>query len=130
MSTGRLTESPGRYTDLNLVPMIDILLVLVIIFMLQRLTVMVLHLPAPSTSQPLESGEIVLSIDAAGNYILNSKPIVRDSLDAELRSILRGRPQTILFIHPDRQLSYRDVVAAMDMAKGTGVELSLLLRDP
>jgi|SRR5690606_17083174 len=113
----------------NLVPMIDVLLVLLIIFMMiipmSRKAIDV-QLPDPNpqvaTANP-SSDQIVLELLPDGSYEINNQPVASGNLDTRLREIYDPRPDKIIFIKGDPSLKYQDVVKAMDIARGAGVKV-------
>lgn len=113
----------------NLVPMIDVLLVLLIIFMMiipmSRKAIDV-QLPDPNPQVPVvptESNQIVLEVLADGSYEINSQPVSAGGLDARLREIYDPRPDKIIFVKGDPSIKYQEVVKAMDIARGAGVKV-------
>lgn len=111
--------------DINMTPMIDVLLVLLVIFMivvpqLQRSIDVQLPVDKPA-SEAAPSTQIVLEIDAAGNMTINTQPVGKGELEDRLREIYSNRPDKVLFIKADGQVTYQDVIAAMDVARGAGV---------
>jgi len=110
----------------NVIPMIDILLVLLIIFMIsQPLSRMAMSVQVPpqerAAATSAVSTQIVLELTADGGYAINSQPVPKDQLDAQFHAIYDGRPTKLLFVKaaPDRM--YQDVIEAMDIARGAGV---------
>jgi biopolymer transport protein TolR len=113
----------------NLVPMIDVLLVLLIIFMMiipmSRKAIDV-QLPDPNPqvpTAPTESNQIVLEVLPDGNFQINSQPVAAGGLDRRLREIYDPRPDKIIFIKGAPTLKYQDIVKAMDIARGAGVKV-------
>lgn len=121
--SGNLTSEP------NVVPMIDILLVLLIIFMitqpLSRTTISVQVAPPLEQNQVKSenSNQIVLELGDDGGYSINQQPVPKDQLDAQLHSIYDPRPAKLLFIKPGQRRIYQDVIEAMDVAKGAGIQI-------
>ena len=111
----------------NVIPMIDIMLVLLIIFMIsQPLTRMAIdvQVPPPVTSPATgPSTQIVLEIAADGSYNINGQPVPKDQLDTQIHAIFDPRPAKLLFIKSAPNRRYGDIVHAMDIARGAGVQV-------
>ncbi len=112
----------------NVVPMIDILLVLLIIFMIsQPLARMALDVQVPPPQQASKtkdpSNQIVLEVRDDGTYAINQQPVPRDQLDAQFHAIYDARPAKLLFIKAGKNRLYQDVIEAMDIARGAGVQI-------
>ena len=126
MSVG---DSGGMSAEPNVVPMIDILLVLLIIFMVsQPMSRMALNVQVapPDTRTAQESAannQIVLELPDAGGYLINQQPVPVNQLDAQLHTIYDPRPAKLLFIKAGRNRIYQDVIDAMDVARGAGVQI-------
>ena len=112
----------------NVVPMIDILLVLLIIFMItQPLSRMAMDVQVPpeETQQTPQSNpnQIVLELTADGSYQVNGMQIPKDQLGEQLRAIYEPRPAKLLFIKAAPERIYQEVIEAMDIARGAGVQV-------
>jgi biopolymer transport protein ExbD len=112
----------------NVVPMIDILLVLLIIFMItQPLSRMAMDVQVPppdnTTTTQQANNQIVLELDDAGGYAINGQPVPKDQLDTQIHAIFDPRPAKLLFIKAGANRLYQDVVEAMDVARGAGVQI-------
>lgn len=113
----------------NVVPMIDIMLVLLIIFMIMQPMMrkaVDLQLPEPSPSVVTAnqaSDQIVLEVLADGSFALNREPLTKETLSARLVEVYANRPDKIIFLKGDDKVIYQDVIAAMDMARGAGVKV-------
>ena len=116
----------GISSDINVTPMIDVLLVLLIIFMiiqpLNRQTIPI-QVPPPQTSDAASgpSNQIVLEVRDDGTYAMNGQLVPKDQLDAQIHSVYDARPVKLLFVKPGPNRIYQDVIEAMDIARGAGV---------
>lgn len=118
--------------DPNIVPMIDILLVLLIIFMMFSV-IGVPHLPlqVPDPAATAAPGvPLVLSVDAGPTYSLNGRVLERARLQQELVAVFAGRPEKVLFVRGAREVRYQEVVAAFDAARGAGVRATGVVVPP
>lgn len=125
MATGSNT---GLNNDINVTPMIDVLLVLLIIFMmvvpnLRKAIDLQLPDPQPST-QPANvvSQQIVLEV-LPGGYAINKEQVSKDRLVGRLKEIYDNRPEKIIFVKGDPKVTYQDVIFAMDMSRQAGVKV-------
>jgi biopolymer transport protein TolR len=127
---GMSVGQSGRTTvkaEPNVIPMIDIMLVLLIIFMITvpALAAGFQAVPPEGVNlkpHPEEDSDQVLGIDAEGQYFLNKQPIRPDDLPAALRRIYDARTvDKILFVKAHRELPYQKVLDAMDIAAKSGV---------
>ena len=127
--------------EINVVPYIDVMLVLLVIFMVTAplLTQGIeVNLPKAS-SEPIENVSndqpLVLSVDAAGNLYINvgedeDEPTTGKQVVARVGAVLRNRPDTPIFVKADREVSYGNVVAAMVLLQQGGALNIGFVTDP
>ena len=120
--------------DINVTPLVDVMLVLLIIFMV---TAPMLHqgisvaLPKTATTnlQSTPEDPIVLSISRDGMFYINETPVARGLLRDRLRAILRGRREKAVLLKADRGLSYGTVIETLDLLNRMGIESLGLVTD-
>lgn len=117
------TPSSGGVTGINVTPLIDVLLVLLVVglvsFGIARRSLAV-HLPHSVTS-PTPVTPILLELDNGGGYQLNGQVIPLAQLSDQIAAVFRSRPVKILFIKTGPVRSYQEFIQAADLARGAGV---------
>ncbi len=119
----------------NVIPMIDIMLVLLIIFMI--VTPLIANgfkaaMPQGNNleKRPEGDGEVVLGIDAAGGYFLNGVSVPMETLEDRLRSIYDARPEDkIMYFRADKDLPYAKIQDAVEAARRSGVRVMAAITD-
>jgi biopolymer transport protein ExbD len=127
MSSGN--ASTGLTNEINVTPMIDVLLVLLIIFMMvipMSRKAIDLQLPDP-TPDDTPSGppptQIVLEVLPGNTFRINTQPVTKQDLQKRLKEIYDPRPDKIIFVKGDPAVKYSDVIMAKDVARGAGVKV-------
>jgi biopolymer transport protein TolR len=135
MATGGAGQTSVK-SQPNVVPMIDIMLVLLIIFMIVTPLIAAgfkATLPKGKNLDPRPEGdnEIVLGIDQSGNYFLNGRPLPGGTLEDQLRSLFSSRTEDkILYFKADNQLKYAKVQEAVETARKAGVRVMAAITEP
>ena len=119
----------GPKSDINMTPMIDVLLVLIIIFMVitpltpKGLEALVPQPAPPNMKQTLsDQRTVVIVINKDKSMLINTEPTDVVKLGPRLEEIFKTRAERVVFVKGDPDLEFRDVVAAIDVAHGAGID--------
>jgi biopolymer transport protein ExbD len=130
MSTGG-----GRKAEMNVTPMIDVLLVLIIIFMLVTTHTAGLkaNIPQPSddaTTPPPPNNDVVLTVNKDQTVQLNREaPIPLEALDQRLRELFKNAAHHVIFVRGAKDLDFAQIAHVIDVAKGAGLERFALVTE-
>ncbi|MBW3549275.1 MAG: protein TolR [Proteobacteria bacterium] len=125
--------------EINVVPYIDVMLVLLIIFMvtapLLNLGVDIELPQSDAKSMQEKKDPVVVSVDPAGNYFLtveagSNEALEMDALEARIRAIVNQNPQVPVFVAGDGTVDYQRVMDAMVLLQRAGVERVGLMSQP
>ncbi|MDB6162933.1 MAG: tolR [Xanthomonadaceae bacterium] len=137
-ASGRRIRKRKLKAEINVVPYIDVMLVLLIIFMITTPLLNLgtdIKLPnskAKALSTPKEP--VVVSIYTNGDYGLMvehvNKPVTGPQLQQELGAIHRNNPEAVVLVRGDRDASYQSVMAGIDLINAAGVDKVSLISQP
>jgi biopolymer transport protein TolR len=126
--------------EINVVPYIDVTLVLLIIFMITApllQTGVEIDLPQADASpvEPQDEPPLVVSVDRQGQYFIDigdntDKPVTEDDLMHRVAAVLRNKPETQIYIRGDHAVDYGRVVVAMTVLKNAGAPSIGLMTQP
>jgi len=123
-------KAGGLRNEPNVVPMIDVLLVLLIIFMLMiPMGRVAIDLQLPDTKaqqdEPPQKNpdQIVLEVLPGPQFMINKAAVSKDGLPARIKEIYDPRPDKILFVKGDPAVKYQEIIWSMDVARGGGVKV-------
>jgi biopolymer transport protein ExbD len=124
----KVGESGGLNNEPNVVPMIDVMLVLLVIFMLvqQVRKAIDIQLPDPNPAVAAAnsaSNQIVLEVLPGEQFAVNREPVSKEDLLERLTEIYENRPEKIIFVKGDPKVQFQEVIYAMDIARGAGVKV-------
>lgn len=121
----RLGGSEELQSEINITPLVDVVLVLLVIFMVVTPLLkqeVPIELPLADNSRATQDlTQLTLTIAADGGVLLNSQPMLREALVTQLQAIYAERADKTIFLEADRNLSYGQVVDVMDDCKAAGV---------
>jgi biopolymer transport protein TolR len=127
----------GPKSDINMTPMIDVLLVLIIIFMVitpltpKGLEALVPQPPPPGqVANAADVRAVVISVDSDHKMTINSDPVTEAQLGPRLIEIFKTRAERVVFVNGADDVEYQWVAMAIDIAHGAGIDkVGLLLAD-
>jgi biopolymer transport protein ExbD len=125
----------GVKSDINVTPLVDVMLVLLIIMMivaplLQQGVSLKLPQATNSGEKPETQDQTVLAIDANKRYYVNAKEVQKGEMQRRVSEILESKSQKIVIIKADDDVEYGAVMEAMDTLRAAGIEDLGLITDP
>jgi biopolymer transport protein ExbD len=123
-------EKKGVMADMNVVPLIDILLVLLIIFMVITPTTpkgLDAQVPQPAPpnapqNKEIEQKTVVVQVGADGSVKINQEDATWDSLGPRLEEIFKQRAEKVAFVKGDDKVLFAEVARAIDIMRGAGID--------
>ena len=119
----------GPKADINMTPMIDVLLVLIIIFMVitpltpKGLEALVPQPPPPNQKQTEDNTRtVVIVINRDKTMMINQEQTDESKLGSRLEEIFKTRAERVVFVKGDNDLEFREVAKAIDIAHGAGID--------
>src|SRR6476661_4741475 len=117
----------GVKSDINVTPLCDVMLVLLIIMMivaplLQQGVNVKLPVATNTTDKPETQGQTVIAIASNKSLYLNAKPIQESELVSKLNEILENQKEKVILIKADEEVEYGAVMATMDQLRQAGLE--------
>jgi len=127
MSVG---DNKGSISEPNIVPLIDVLLVLIIIFMVitpRTPTGLSTIVPQPTPpnqkdQQTPDSRTIVVQVQTGGNVMINQDAVDWETLGPKLEDIFKERADKVAFIKGDDSVEFAQVARAIDIMRGSGID--------
>ena len=122
-------------SEINVTPLVDVMLVLLIIFMITAplmMSQLPIQLPKASLQQMGKPPDpLIVSMDLQGDYFINSDPVVSGQLESRLRGIAQHQPDNVVYVRADKSVSYGKVVALLQMVGSAGFyKVSLMSQAP
>lgn len=127
-------EEGAPVSDINVTPLVDVMLVLLIIFMITTPLFergIDVNLPQSSTTNISGSERIILTIPKDKNYVyFNSQPVNRSLLKTYLEQIFSNRQDKTIYLFADKNVPYGDVISIIDEVKLAGIDTVGLATEP
>ena len=125
----------GVKSDINVTPLVDVMLVLLIIMMLvapllQQGVPVKLPTAANTVDKPETQDQTVLAIGRNKELYVNAKPVTEGELATRINEILENKKEKVVLIKADEEVEYGAVMAAMDQLRQAGIEDIGLIADP
>ena len=119
--------------EINIVPLVDVVLVLLLIFMLTAPMMyrgIDVNLPKSGGKPTAVEERVVLTLTKDRGFYLNDRPVATGGLEAQLRSVFQNRTDKVLYLKADAGLAYGQVVETMDRVRRAGVERLGMVTEP
>ena len=121
----------GIQAEMNVVPLIDILLVLLVIFMIipthqKGLDTLIPQTPTEKQRYPAPETVIVVQVDSRGELRINQEPVAWDQLGDRLEGIFKARASKVAFIRGEAPVEFALIARVVDVMHGSGISVGLL----
>ncbi len=133
MPPGRRQAGRGALAEINVTPLVDVMLVLLIIFMVSApmLTRGIdVQLPRAASSAVIEENRVTVTVRRDGQFLVEGRPVVDAMLADEVRKAGGGRQDVAVYLEGDAEVPYGRVLAAMDTLRQAGIERVALVTEP
>lgn len=134
METGSRSGDRSAMSQINVTPLVDVMLVLLVIFMVTAPMMqqgVQVNLPKADTKGlPAPEEAVIVSIDKSGGAFINSTAVKPGELRDRLTELFAKRTKKEVFLKADKDVPYGDVVKAMADIKGSGVERLGMITEP
>jgi biopolymer transport protein TolR len=131
----QLGGSTGVKSDINVTPLVDVMLVLLIIMMivaplLQQGVTVTLPKATNTTEKPETQGQTVVAITSDGRFYVNAVEVQKANLQSRIQEIFETAENRVVIIKADVDVEYAAVMEAMDQLRASGIEDMGLITDP
>ncbi|WP_018865783.1 MULTISPECIES: biopolymer transporter ExbD [unclassified Thioalkalivibrio] len=134
MAFGRMGDSNEPMSDMNVIPLVDVMLVLLVIFIITAPVIthsVDLDLPQ-ATSEPVDElpESVTLALDGGGDLYWNNEPIALEQLPTRLRDVLETQPDVAIYLRADRDTRYERLARVMAEVRQSGVGRMAFVSEP
>ena len=130
----RDSSDRGTMSQINVTPLVDVMLVLLVIFMVTAPMMqqgVQVNLPKAETKAlPAPEESVVVSIERSGKIFINATEIPAGDLQTKLKDMFAARSKKEVFLKADRDVTYGEVVKTMAEIKGAGIERLGMVTEP
>lgn len=134
MAFGRLDDHDEPMAEMNVIPLVDVMLVLLVVFIVAAPVIthsVTLDLPKASSERQDEDPEsVTLSLDGEGKLYLDDKPLSESRLESVLTQARRDNDDLVVYLRADESVPYRKVARAMATVKTAGIERLGFVSEP
>jgi len=126
----KISKANSANSEPNVVPLCDILLVLLIIFMvIMPVSQQGIDIKLPASDGDCDSRVIVLSLKKSGEIFINKRMVPKPMLENELNQIYENRSEknSVIFVQGDKTLPFKDITELIDIVKGAGIQKVALI---
>lgn len=130
---GGLRGQRAALAEINVTPLVDVMLVLLIISMLAAPMLqrgINLELPATRNAAEIEEARVVVSVDRDGRIRLNDQPVHPSLLFDRMQALAQSNPEETVFLRADKLLPYGEVLLVMDSIRTAGISRVSLVTVP
>ncbi|AKJ95979.1 biopolymer transporter ExbD [Thioalkalivibrio versutus] len=134
MAFGRMGDTSEPMSDMNVIPLVDVMLVLLVIFIITAPVIthsVDLDLPQ-ATSEPVDElpDSVTLSLDGSGDLYWNNESVSLGRLPARLREALETQPDIVIYLRADRDTRYERLARVMAEVRQSGVSRMAFVSEP
>ena len=132
----RLPDEPEMPSQINIVPMIDVIFAILTFFIISTLYLtrsqgLPVNLPKAGTAQSQNSTPIAVTIDEKGNLALNRKSTNLEALESQVEALIPSGQEVVVILNADEQVNHGQVIAVMDRVRRVrGAKLAIATKQP
>jgi biopolymer transport protein ExbD len=130
---GGIGRGGGALSEINVTPLVDVMLVLLIIFMVSAPMLtrgIEVGLPQATSGSPIEEERVTVTVDGGGQFYVDASPVVDSLLVEEVRRLGGGSSTRAVYLEADSAVAYGRVLEAMDKLRAAGISRVALVTEP